>query len=114
MVPFLLLLLSIFTLLIFALALQLPPLLITNPVAYINTNLNSTVFKTVPLYSHFLPHSFVLLSENYINIQNVPNKILKAWGRCLQELSQIFRMAELKMIFSSSLKNICIFQMFKT
>ena len=52
--------------------------------------------------------------ENYINIQNVPNKILKAWGRYLQELSQIFRMAELKMIFSSSLKNICIFQMFKT
>lgn len=42
--------------------------------------------------------------ENYINIQNVPNKILKAWGKFLEEISQIFRMAELKMIFPALLE----------
>ena len=37
--------------------------------------------------------------ENYINIQNVPKKILKAWGRCLEEISQIFSMVELQNVF---------------
>lgn len=36
--------------------------------------------------------------ENYINIQNDLNKLLKAWGKDLIEVSQNFRMEELKMI----------------
>lgn len=36
--------------------------------------------------------------ENYINTQNVLNKILKAWGRRLKKISQNFRMVELNMI----------------
>lgn len=51
--------------------------------------------------------------ENYINIQNDFNKVLKALGENLKEISQNFRMVELKMIFSScSLKSVHVFQIF--
>lgn len=52
--------------------------------------------------------------ENYINIQNDFNKVLKALGENLKEISQNFRMVELKMIFffPCSLKTVHVFQIF--
>lgn len=39
--------------------------------------------------------------KNYINIQNALNKVLKAWGKCVMEISPNFSTGELKIFFCS-------------